>query len=198
MADYRLPMDADGVKYHGTVDQNEENPGQFMYGLDENGNKRIIRTDEQGNVLTRVTGSIVENEIIGERKIRNRTETLYKSSVPEKAIGLIAYLTVYSSTGKFVNNEGISLLVASRSQHEPHNILYVQTEHKTDNRPHMIYWTPSANKRDAQVWLPKTRDVKITGLPLSRMMKFEINIKGEFEADEGFDCMVSVEWIMGV
>ena len=63
MADYRLPMDADGVKYHGTVDQNEENPGHFMYGLDENGNKRIIRTDEQGNVLTRVTGSIVE-EII--------------------------------------------------------------------------------------------------------------------------------------
>src|SRR5690625_2223592 len=60
MADYRLPMDADGVKYHGTVDQNEENPGQFMYGLDENGNKRIIRTDEQGNVLTRVTGSNVE------------------------------------------------------------------------------------------------------------------------------------------
>src|SRR5690625_3381561 len=60
MADYRLPMDADGVKYHGTVDQNEENPGHFMYGLDENGNKRIIRTDEQGNVLTRVTGSNVE------------------------------------------------------------------------------------------------------------------------------------------
>src|SRR5690625_4414047 len=60
MADYRLPMDADGVKYHGTVDQNEENPGHFMYGLDENGNKRIIRTDEQGNVLTKVTGSIVE------------------------------------------------------------------------------------------------------------------------------------------
>jgi len=63
MADYRLPMDADGMKYHGTVDQNEENPGQFMYGLDENGNKRIIRTDEQGNVLTRVTGSNVEDGI---------------------------------------------------------------------------------------------------------------------------------------
>src|SRR5690625_8053562 len=62
MADYRLPMDADGVKYHGTVDQNEENPGQFMYGLDENGNKRIIRTDEQRNVLTRDTGNILEQE----------------------------------------------------------------------------------------------------------------------------------------
>ena len=61
MADYRLPMDADGVKYHGTVDQNEENPGHFMYGLDENGNKRIIRTDENGNVLTRLTGSSVED-----------------------------------------------------------------------------------------------------------------------------------------
>jgi|SRR5690625_1112884 len=60
MANYRLSLDADGVKYHGTVDQNEENPGQFIYGLDENGNKRIIRTDEQGNVLTRVTGSNVE------------------------------------------------------------------------------------------------------------------------------------------
>src|SRR5690625_3402749 len=72
MADYRLPMDADGVKYHGTVDQNEENPGQFMYGLDENGNKRIIRTDEQGNVLTRVTGSIVEEvEIFNSVKIRD-------------------------------------------------------------------------------------------------------------------------------
>src|SRR5690625_4052385 len=64
MTNYRLPMDADGVKYHGTVDQNEENPGHFMYGLDENGNKRIIRTDEQGNVLTRVTGSIVEEHIL--------------------------------------------------------------------------------------------------------------------------------------
>ena len=63
MADYRLPMDADGVKYHGTVDQNEENPGHFMYGLDENGNKRIIRTDEQGNVLTRLTGSNVAETI---------------------------------------------------------------------------------------------------------------------------------------
>src|SRR5690625_1718867 len=63
MANYRLPMDEDGVKYHGTVDQNEENPGQFMYGLDENGNKRIIRTDEQGNVLTRLTGSNVEEVV---------------------------------------------------------------------------------------------------------------------------------------
>src|SRR5690625_2047422 len=72
MANYRLPMAADGVKYHGTVDQNEENPGQFMYGLDENGNKRIIRTDEQGNVLTQVTGSIVEEvEIFNSVKIRD-------------------------------------------------------------------------------------------------------------------------------
>src|SRR5690625_5191489 len=67
MTNYRLPMDADGVKYHGTVDQNEENPGHFMYGLDENGNKRIIRTDEQGNVLTRVTGSIVERVSLTEQ-----------------------------------------------------------------------------------------------------------------------------------
>lgn len=56
---YKLPKDDDGVRYHGVVDENDENPGQFMYGLDENGNKRIIRTDEQGNVLTRVTGSNV-------------------------------------------------------------------------------------------------------------------------------------------
>ena len=73
MADYRLPMDADGVKYHGTVDQNEENPGQFMYGLDENGNKRIIRTDEQGNVLTRVTGSKVEEVISSDTLVPSGT-----------------------------------------------------------------------------------------------------------------------------
>ena len=72
MANYRLPMDADGVKYHGTVDQNEENPGHFMYGLDENGNKRIIRTDEQGNVLTRVTGSNMElMKSVGDENVFN-------------------------------------------------------------------------------------------------------------------------------
>ena len=76
MADYRLPMDADGMKYHGTVDQNEENPGQFMYGLDENGNKRIIRTDEQGNVLTKVTGSNMEEGIPVNTLINSEIETV--------------------------------------------------------------------------------------------------------------------------
>src|SRR5690625_2361797 len=108
MTNYRLPMDADGVKYHGTVDQNEENPGHFMYGLDENGNKRIIRTDEQGNVLTRVTGSIVE--LIEGRVVESReTNNLW--------IGASEYETVRDVYGIDVSKyRYLNLLVANYTE----------------------------------------------------------------------------------
>ena len=95
MADYRLPMDADGVKYHGTVDQNEENPGHFMYGLDENGNKRIIRTDEQGNVLTRVTGSNVKDE--DALPVKSRKVETYSSDRESFSIEVSPGSTYYAS-----------------------------------------------------------------------------------------------------
>lgn len=60
MADYRLPMDADGVKYHGVVDGDGDNPGQVLYGVDEHGNYRPVKVDNNGNVLTRLTGSIID------------------------------------------------------------------------------------------------------------------------------------------
>src|SRR5690625_4720827 len=61
MENYRLPMDADGVKYHGVVDEDGQFPGQVLYGLDKNGRLKPINVDGEGNVLTRVTGSIVED-----------------------------------------------------------------------------------------------------------------------------------------
>src|SRR5690625_4433321 len=63
MADYRLPMDADGVKYHGVVDEDGQFPGQVLYGLDKNGRLKPVNVDGEGNVLTRVTGSIVEKQV---------------------------------------------------------------------------------------------------------------------------------------
>src|SRR5690625_947421 len=60
MSDYRLPMDADGVKYHGVIDEDGKFPGQVLYGLDKNGRLKPVNVDDEGNVLTRVTGSNVE------------------------------------------------------------------------------------------------------------------------------------------
>src|SRR5690625_1026048 len=60
MANYRLPMDDDGVKYHGVVDEDGKFPGQVLYGLDKNGRLKPVNVDDEGNVLTQVTGSIVE------------------------------------------------------------------------------------------------------------------------------------------
>src|SRR5690625_5597424 len=60
MSDYRLPMDADGVKYHGVIDEDGKFPGQVLYGLDKNGRLKPVNVDDEGNVLTRLTGSIVE------------------------------------------------------------------------------------------------------------------------------------------
>jgi|SRR5690625_775954 len=65
MADYRLPMDEDGVKYHGVVDRDGENPGQVLYGLDKNGRLKPVNVDDEGNVLTRLTGSNVEKRFYG-------------------------------------------------------------------------------------------------------------------------------------
>src|SRR5690625_4579290 len=64
MSDYRLPMDADGVKYHGVVDEDGKFPGQVLYGLDKNGRLKPVNVDDEGNVLTRVTGSIDVLEVI--------------------------------------------------------------------------------------------------------------------------------------
>lgn len=64
MANYRLPMDADGVKYHGVTDEDGKFPGQVLYGLDKNGRLKPVNVDDEGNVLTRVTGSIDVLEVI--------------------------------------------------------------------------------------------------------------------------------------
>src|SRR5690625_3550219 len=64
---YKLPTDDDGVKYHGVVDADGENPGQVLYGVDEHGNYRPVKVDNDGNVLTQVTGSIVEYIAEGEK-----------------------------------------------------------------------------------------------------------------------------------
>lgn len=66
---FELPKDRNNVNYFGTTDRNNENLGQFMYGLDESGNPRIVRTDEEGNVLTRVTGSNIEEIYVQDEDI---------------------------------------------------------------------------------------------------------------------------------
>jgi len=63
MADYRLPMDDDGVKYHGVVDDDGQYPGQVLYGLDKNGRLKPANVDDEGNVLTQATGSKVKKRI---------------------------------------------------------------------------------------------------------------------------------------
>src|SRR5690625_4760545 len=131
MADYRLPMDADGVKYHGTVDQNEENPGQFMYGLDENGNKRIIRTDEQGNVLTRVTGSIVEEDVLWKRDVRQGFTPSNRHLTPVNgARGFVLILKIYGLTGTFNSDEGYRLRY-SKVTHSSYFTEFVSSEWST-------------------------------------------------------------------
>jgi len=57
---YKLPKDDDGVRYHGVVDENDENPGQVLYGVDENGDYRPVQVDENGHVKTQLTVSYVE------------------------------------------------------------------------------------------------------------------------------------------
>src|SRR5699024_10614229 len=151
MADYRLPMDADGVKYHGVVDRDGENPGQVLYGVDENGDYRPVNVDKDGNVLTKVTGSVVEKEIILERKIRNERVSKNDIKVPDNALGCIFYLVIHGSTGMFESDQGISLSVGNRSVVDTHYILYTETEVLTDPRPHVIYWFHSISLKDAKV-----------------------------------------------
>jgi len=45
MADYRLPMDEDGVKYHGVEDDGDL-PGQVVYGADNARRPEVIKSDD--------------------------------------------------------------------------------------------------------------------------------------------------------
>lgn len=194
MADYRLPMDADGVKYHGTVDQNEENPGHFMYGLDENGNKRIIRTDEQGNVLTKVTGSRVDYQNIFERKIRTETEDVF-TIVPDDAIGAIIQLSIHGITGN-VSGGGLSLRVrnfaTSKLFHSRTQISDMITDKQTSTFACnvIIYPIPSIAVNTYANNPPTVHDSI-----LGDRLRVYCMVEGDFGTGEGIDCEGNIQWL---
>jgi len=194
MSDYRLPMDADGVKYHGTVDQNEENPGQFMYGLDENGNKRIIRTDENGNVLTRQTGSKGEYVTFFEREVRTENTSESRLYKPEGVKGFNAYLIINGITGTFQSNEGVRLRISTGYRINRYVLSETTNWTSASNRLHVITTYPGI--QEGNIDLINGSSVISMSNPALRIISLQIEIDGEFTSGEGIDCEVVVEWLI--
>src|SRR5690625_1037388 len=111
MEDYRLPLDADGVKYHVVVDEDGQFPGQVLYGLDKNGRLKSVNVVDEGNLLTKVTGSIVEQRettVFLERGIYN-TSDYTQIFVPPYAKGAIFVLAIHDVVGGGEGDKGVSM-----------------------------------------------------------------------------------------
>src|SRR5690625_4851377 len=190
MADYRLPMDADGVKYHGTVDQNEENPGHFMYGLDENGNKRIIRTDKQGNVLTRLTGSKVEYVELNNRSIRTENAGVHFIRTPKGAKQVLIYLDVHGVTGN-VESGGAYLYITPRTDNNFSVGFILSSKVNESGRGLIMSLGKGTTHLTDVATLPRYEYVDMS---LPTLFGVELRIDGDFSSSEGIDCETYLEW----
>lgn len=126
MANYRLPMDEDGVKYHGVEDDGEL-PGQVIYGADNARRPEAIKSDgrrlavvdasvlqeletikqQQEQILdrlnepidTKVTGSIVVQEVVKDLAITGEDRKRFPFVKPD---GKIMYFVI-------TNNHNVDL-----------------------------------------------------------------------------------------
>ena len=109
MADYRLPMDDDGVKYHGVVDDDGQYPGQVLYGLDKNGRLKPANVDDEGNVLTQATGSKVKKEFFAKSMSISDKETKRSDEInigKYRRFSIFCYSTVDVDIKLFLDYRG--------------------------------------------------------------------------------------------
>jgi len=189
---YKLPKDDDGVRYHGVVDENDENPGQVLYGVDENGDYRPVNVDKDGNVLTKVTGSNVEQFTFFDRDIRTETTGYSSFTAVDNATGLVVVARVHGVTGD-VSNGGVSFGVSSRFLT---NILTINTEKHTHSGLDYITLNYGGGLGDAKGYYDSIKfyrtDIKILPGITYRCL---IDIDGNFSDGEGVDCEVVGFWI---
>ncbi|MGM0409183.1 MAG: hypothetical protein ACQEQF_00355 [Bacillota bacterium] len=134
-------------------------------------------------------GRNVSNETIINRAVRTSTVT-EEISVPTGVTGMIAYLTSYGMTGTFADGEGFSLEIQSRKNNKS-SLKYSTDYSDSTSFVQSIYWGNYNNI----VGGDELGEVLVASIPLSREMRFRINISGTFEAEEGIDCELVVEWI---
>jgi|SRR5690625_1361553 len=181
---YKLPTDDDGVKYHGVVDADGDNPGQVLYGVDEHGNYRPVKVDNDGNVLTQVTGSNVE-EVVLERGIYSDYTNSTTIKPPPFAKYGVLFFRIYGVTGL---NPYVDARLRFRSVLTLNSLQVKIGDYEERIRSIVLLGVNNTNdvKNDAG-------DLKISPI-ISNSLRITLEFTGDFENDQGFDLEAIIQW----
>src|SRR5690625_2420896 len=149
-----------------------------------------LPTSEDNPVPTQVTGSNVEDLVVA-REIRDAS-VISHLAAPDGAIGFRAELSVYGSTGIFEEGEGLRLLYWDRTEKRGAFVNTYSTKPTTgsENREqHVIIIHPSVINNDEE------DNLLLSNMVIGKAVRLQIDITGEFEEGEGFDCELTVRWL---
>lgn len=161
-----------------------------------------VENTEDSPVPVQLTGSIVTQQTLYERKVRKTNEQILRITPPPRAKGVLVVHYVYGVTGTFNNNQGYRLIVMPiRSTSMIGNPLFYDRKHYFDNIQYSTKIT-SANYNESVLLSPFDLDdekiiegTRYFKVPFLSFLRVEININGTFGDTEGVDSEVIAFWI---
>lgn len=172
-----------------------QNLGNNRFGLDgiqwgktETGLFVPMAVTDEGHVKVQQVGTI---ETRFSRSVRSAHTGFAVTDTPSWAKGVIVGCRIYGVTGTFGVDEGLKLSLLNRglfSFGTGTGTISTNVITSTENAPTIIMYPGIEPKSE----LPFNKVVKTVLTPKITIL---LNIKGTFEAGEGFDCEVLVKWL---
>jgi hypothetical protein len=166
-----------------------------LMGRDPDGKAKIINVDENGNVKVQLFENMLSREtVVLPREIRQvptaTIQVLPPNGLHPKGVSLI--LRVFGVTGTFGTDQGISLLSGQAGGGYPgYGAFYVSSERLTAPGFSTIIWYPGI--RSDGVVPSLNSKFNIVSVPF-RLGYMALNITGNFDTGQGFDCEVRAIW----
>jgi len=148
--------------------------------------------------------NIIKKETVITRGVRTTSQDSGFITPPVEARGFVAKLQVYGITGTFGADEGVRLSISHRLTSGPgitRVFRNIRTRYRSTNHVHTCLWFPGLESNiilDNSVALQEVVGegglILMVGLPVHDGYVFSINIQGSFNAGQGVDCDLVVEW----
>src|SRR5699024_4685014 len=153
-------------------------------------------TGSDGANDVRLTGSIVEEEVIFDRQILTENSGNSRLFRPNNAKGFIVYLYIYGITGNFSTNDGVRLRIRNYGYTiGRHFSSYNTRVTTTGNRLHVALMYPGVEESSAMGLTSGASYIAVNSVATNNL-RVEVEVDGTFDVGEGVDCEVGIEWIL--
>jgi hypothetical protein len=167
-----------------------------MAGRGEDGLAKAIKTDNDGYVLTKLSGNKIEESVVLSRSLKTSSvgETIF--AIPNGAKGASVEATVFTASGTMTTLSGLQLIAGFFPDSKTEWVQQIKTPSLQTAKSHLIQFYPGVGT---------TYDAEVVELPvhlgfinthLYGRFFVKANISGTFAVDEGFDLEIKVRWLL--